>query len=127
VNLTVPVVKLLKNNFDSTTNIRTVHLEIHYEAGEWSALKFAAPLVKWSLSPEIPSAPQGHYFVRHIGGYGISTWDLEFEVRGSEPFDVYTCINHFDHSDDIKAVLPVFPDWTVPIAFQSVGASFRIE
>lgn len=127
VNLSSPFIRLLKNDYNAGTDLRTVHLKINFPPGDWSAIKFAAPLVGWSLSEELPSAPQGHYFVRHIGGYGVDSWEITLQIKGPNPFDIYACINHFEHSSDIKAILPLFPHWTVPIAFQSAGATYRVE
>src|SRR5690606_35155145 len=89
--------------------------------------------VAWSLGNPLPPAPQGHYFVRHIGGYGITSWKIELQIQGNQPFDVHACVSNFDYSEvisaticitqhykqDIRNILKIFPSWTVPIAFQS--------
>eukprot|EP01102_Stenamoeba_stenopodia_P015501 TRINITY_DN528_c0_g1_i1.p1 TRINITY_DN528_c0_g1~~TRINITY_DN528_c0_g1_i1.p1 ORF type:complete len:897 (-),score=141.06 TRINITY_DN528_c0_g1_i1:204-2894(-) len=126
VNLTVPRLNVLKDEYHEHNNVRSLTLEVDYAGAEWSAMKFSAPLIAWSLGDEIPPAPQDHYFIRHIGGYGVTSWKIDLQVHGNTPFEVYVCVSHFDHSEDLKEVLKIFPSWTVPIAWMSASASFKV-
>jgi len=88
-------------------------LRFLYGGNEWSTLRFQADLEKWSVTPELPSTQDGHYVLRHVGGFGITEWEISFVFKGKEKVEFFISATNFIHESEISQnVRKALPLWT---------------
>ncbi|KAL6072121.1 Endoplasmic reticulum metallopeptidase 1 [Balamuthia mandrillaris] len=116
-----PWLELLEDVYRPETNERTLELRFHYEGYEicslWIDDSENQTLVSWSLGPELPPAPLGHYFVRHVGGHNITQWDLSLTFKGPQQVVLEIGGVHLVPTEQGLMYLMHFPSWALPATY----------
>lgn len=138
-----PTIRVVKDEFHASTDIRTLVLSFDYTGFEISTLRLDAtdsPLLEWAFSstddwragkvPHFstpPAAARGDYFIRHIGGYGTREWVVLLRMRGLDPVRLDIAGTHLRMTPELEALSRMLPDWATSYFFYSEVTTWIVE
>lgn len=120
--------KVLSDEFDSSLNKRTIHLNFYFHHGEGFTVRVpkSQNLIAWSATKELPHVKEDFYFLRHVSGNGIREFNFTLTFRGNERREFYTTTAYFGKSRLVGEVMGKCEEWTQPSGVVSVFSEWNL-
>jgi len=116
-----PGLEVVSDTYDAAADLRTLKLNFHYAGNEWCTMRFYGPLLRWSLTDELPPSFDNAYLVRHVGGFGITQWPIELVFKGNQQIYFNCTASHFVPTSSTQSLMNFLPEWVdALVAFTTI-------